>query len=89
MAGGKYFVCWESAIKYLFHFLELFFFGCFSKPSILMIPKLCAGEPNPNVIKKVGELFTFHVIFCQLVNIGKVIILKELVNVVCSGSMYL
>ena len=52
-------------------------------------PKLCAEEPNSDVLKQVGEIFAIHVLLLQLVNIGKVILLKELVNVVCSGGMSL
>ena len=54
-----------------------------------MIPKACAGEPNYNVLKQVGEIFAFHVLLRQLVNLGKVMRLKELVNVLCSRGVSL
>ena len=71
-------MCWESAIKYLFHSLGVFFFVCLYKPSIIMSPKACAVEPNTNVLKQVGEIFSFHVLLRQLVlvKLGKVMLLK-------------
>ena len=89
LAGGKFLVCWESVLKDFFRSLELFFFGCISKASILTSPKAYAGEPNSNGLKQAGEIFAFHLLLHQLFKLGEVMILKELFNVPCSGGVYL
>ena len=87
--GGKYCVCLESALKDLFHSLELSFFECVYDPSILMNPKACTEEPYYDVLKQVGEISAFHVLLRQLIKLGKAMLLKELVNVFCSGDVSL
>ena len=76
-------------LKYFFSSLEFLLFVFFSKTIILISPKACAGEPNADVIKQVGEMSSFHVLLRQLVKLGEVMLLKKLFNVVCSGSVSL
>ena len=78
---------WESLLKEFFRSFEIFLFGCFSKRSILMSPRACYGELNSDVFKQVGEFFSFRMLLRHLVKLGKVMLLKELVNSLCSGGM--